>query len=143
MKTYVADFETTTRAEDCRVWAYAICEVGNTDNIEIGVTIDEFMDWCYSQSDNPKIYFHNLKFDSQFIMYWLFKNGFKHVDRKHRADKTFTTSISDKGLYYTLEVYYKVRGRSVKKVTFQDSLKLIPLSVEQIGKSFDLPEQKL
>lgn len=142
-KTYVADFETTTREDDCRVWAYAIAEVGNTDNIHIGLTIDDFMDWCKNQSDNPRIFFHNLKFDSQFIMYWLFKHGFKHAERKNRTSNTFTTSISDKGLYYTLEVYYKVQGRKIKKVTFQDSLKLIPLSVEQIGKAFDLPEQKL
>ena len=46
MGTYVADFETTTKIEDCRVWAYAVCEVGNTDNVIIGTSIDEFMEWC-------------------------------------------------------------------------------------------------
>ena len=61
MKTYVADFETTTIADDCRVWAYAICEVGNEQDVKIGTTIDEFMGWCMDQKDNPKILFHNLK----------------------------------------------------------------------------------
>lgn len=144
MKSYVADFETTTRAEDCRVWAYAVCEVGNTENISIGVTIDDFMLWCKNSKENPKVYFHNLKFDGQFILYWLFKNGFTHVeDPKERKSNTFTTLISDKGLYYSIEVIFYRKGKKIKKVTFQDSLKLIPLSVKAIAKAFKFPEQKL
>lgn len=139
---YVADFETTTIEEDCHVWAYALCEVGNSDNILIGASINGFMDWCSHQKDNPKIYFHNLKFDGQFIIYWLFKHGFKHVDRKHRDSQTFTTTISDKGLYYSIEVVFKLKGKKVQKVTFLDSLKLLPMSVDAIAKSFKLPIQK-
>ena len=45
MGTFVADFETTTNIEDCRVWAFAICEVGNKEDVIIGTTIDEFMEW--------------------------------------------------------------------------------------------------
>lgn len=144
MKSYVADFETTTIEDDCRVWAYAVCEAGNTENINIGVTIDEFMSWCKSQKDNPKVYFHNLKFDGQFILYWLFKNGFTHIeDPKERKTATFTTLISDKGMYYSIEVIFYRNGKKIKKVTFQDSLKLIPLSVSAIAKAFKFPEQKL
>lgn len=144
MKMYVADFETTTTEDNTHVWAYAVCEVGNSENVMIGTTIDEFMKWCEDQKDNPKIFFHNLKFDSQFIIYWLFHHGFKHVEKpEERATKTFTTLISNKGLYYSVEVIFKLQGRNVKKVTFQDSLKLIPLSVDAIAKSFKLPIQKL
>ena len=39
MGTFVADFETTTNPLDCRVWAYAICEVGNEENTIVGTTI--------------------------------------------------------------------------------------------------------
>ena len=143
MKSYVADFETTTIKEDCRVWAYAVCEVGNSDNIVIGTTIDDFMKWCESQKENVKVFFHNLKFDGQFIIHWLFKKGFTHVEQKDRASGTFTTLISDKGLYYSIEVIYKLKGKSVKKITFQDSLKLVPLSVDAIAKAFKLPVGKL
>lgn len=142
MKSYVADFETTTRPEDCRVWAYAICEVG-TEDVLIGNNIDDFMGWCETQKDNIKVYFHNLKFDGQFILHWLFKHGFKCVEDKDRASKTFTTLISDKGLYYSIEVIFYLKGKKVKKVTFQDSLKLIPLSVDQIAKAFKMPIGKL
>ena len=143
MKSYVADFETTTIKEDCRVWAYAVCEVGNSDNIVIGTTIDDFMKWCESQKENVKVFFHNLKFDGQFIIHWLFKKGFTHVEQKDRGSGTFTTLISDKGLYYSIEVIYKLKGKSVKKITFQDSLKLVPLSVDAIAKAFKLPVGKL
>ena len=65
------------------------------------------------------------------------------TDSKDKASHTFTTLISDKGLYYSVEVYFTIKGRKVNKVTFQDSLKLIPLSVDQIAKSFHLPISKL
>lgn len=143
MGSFVADFETTTNRDDCRVWAYAICEIENPDNVEIGLTIDEFMNWCMSK-ENHKVYFHNLKFDCQFILTWLFKNGFIHVeDRKNLDTKTFSTLISDKGLFYSIEVIFYRNGKNVNKVTFVDSLKLIPLSVKAIAESFHLPISKL
>ena len=144
MKSYVADFETTTIEENCHVWAYAICEVGNKDNIIIGTHIDDFMMWCKNQKSNVKVFFHNLKFDGQFILTWLFKHGFTHAEKpEDRATNTFTTLISDKGLYYSIEVIFYLNGKRINKVTFQDSLKLIPLSVDAIADSFKLPIKKL
>lgn len=144
MRTFIADFETTTNVEESHVWAYAICEVGNSEDVIIGTTIDEFMKWCFNQKDNPKVLFHNLKFDGQFIMHWLFHNNFVHTtDSKSKKSNTFNTLISDKGLYYQIEVIFYVKGRHVNKVTFQDSLKLIPLSVEEIAKSFKMDIEKL
>ena len=144
MGTFVADFETTTIVEDCRVWAYAICEVGNSDNVIVGTTIDDFMTWCRDSKENHKVLFHNLKFDGQFIMSWLFHNGFKHTtDPYEKNSLTFNTLISDQGLYYQIEVIFYRKGKNVNKVTFQDSLKLIPLSVDSIAKSFKMDICKL
>lgn len=144
MGTFVADFETTTRADNCHVWAYAICEVENKDNIIIGTTIDDFMKWCEERKENDTVFFHNLKFDSQFIMNYLFKNDYIHtVNPEDKKSRTFNTLISDKGLYYQVEVIFEKKGKKVNKVVFQDSLKLIPLSVEAIAKSFKLPISKL
>ena len=143
MKTYVADFETTTNPDDCRVWAYAICEVGNKDNVIVGTNIDDFMSWC-RDNENARVFFHNLKFDGQFILSWLFNNGYTHITNlNERANNTFTTLISDKGLYYQIDVIFSAKGKKINRVTFQDSLKLIPLSVDKIAKSFHLPIQKL
>jgi hypothetical protein len=54
MGSFVADFETNTNMADCRVWAYAICEVGNKDNIIVGTTIDDFMKW-YNSNEKKSI----------------------------------------------------------------------------------------
>lgn len=60
---YTADFETATWYEDkTYVWAWAVCEIGNEDNITYGSTIDEFLNFCEKEK-NATLYFHNLKFD--------------------------------------------------------------------------------
>ena len=144
MSKYVADFETTTDINDCRVWAYAICDIENQENIVIGTTIDDFMKWCEDRKENDTIYFHNLKFDCQFIIDYLFRNGYVHTTKpEEKATKTFNTLISDKGLFYQVEVIFKKNGKKINKVVFLDSYKLIPLSVDAIAKSFKLPISKL
>ena len=143
-KKYVGDFETATWLDDeTYVWAYAICEIGNIDNIIIGNNIDDFMDFCRNEK-NPIIYFHNLKFDGEFILSYLFKNNFKWVkDKKERCNKSFITLISDMGLFYQIEVYFSVGNKQVNKVTFIDSLKLLPFSVEDLANTFNLEFRKL
>lgn len=142
---YVADFETTTKEDDCRVWAWAVCEVGDTDNLWIGTDIYDFMDWCETRPENVNVYFHNLKFDSQFIINWLFENEFQHVEKSEdRATRTFKTMISDKGLYYAIEVIFYRKGKNIKKVTFLDSAKLFPgMGVDDIARAFRMPIRKL
>ena len=143
MSNYTADFETTTDPNDCRVWAYALCEIGNPSNIIIGNNIDDFIKFC-SKSKNHVIYFHNLKFDGEYIISYLLKNGFTHIKEKtEKADKTFTTIISGMGQFYSIEIYFKVLKKKVNKVTIYDSLKILNFSVEQIAKDFDLPIRKL
>ena len=107
MKNFTADFETSTWLEDeSFVWAWALCEIGNTDNLDIGNTIESFFERV-SKEDNPIILFHNLKFDGEFILYYLLKNGYEHVDKKQKRDKTFSTLISDMGLFYLFFVFYQ------------------------------------
>ena len=143
-KKYVGDFETATWLDDeTYVWAYAICEIGNIDNIIIGNNINDFMDFCKKEK-NPIIYFHNLKFDGEFILSYLFKNNFKWIkDKKERCNNSFITLISDMGLFYQIEVYFSVGNKQVNKVTFIDSLKLLPFSVEDLASTFNLEFRKL
>ena len=144
MKKFTADFETATWLEDeTYVWAWAVCEIGNEENLQMGNNIESFLDFCYNEK-NSVMYFHNLKFDGEFIIYYLLTNGFKHVEKKEDIeDKTFTTLISDMGQFYTITVYFEKQNKRVHKVTFIDSLKIIPFSVEDIAKSFNLPISKL
>lgn len=147
MKKYVADFETTTNPDDCRVWAYAIVDIDDTKRpkpeVIIGTNIDDFIDWCSKQKGSPKIFFHNLRFDLSFVMNRLFQLGYEHTtDSKDRQSKTFNTMISDKGLVYQCEIIFYRKGKNVRKVVLQDSLKLIPLKVKQIPSAFGLEEVK-
>ena len=144
MKKYTADFETATWNEfETWVWAWAVCEIGNEENIIIENNIESFIEFCKNQR-NAVFYFHNLKFDSEFIMYYLLTNGYTHItDRKEAKDKTFTTLISDSGSFYQLTIYFKKEDKKVIKATFIDSLKIIPFKVSEIAKAFGLQEQKL
>ena len=141
---YSGDFETATWKDDeTWVWAWATVQIGKEENIVYGNSIESFFNWCYNVS-NPEVYFHNLKFDGSFIIAYLLENGYKWVkDKKERETKSFTTLISDMGQFYQIVVYFEVGNKKVRKVTFFDSLKIIPFSVSDIAKSFNLEEQKL
>lgn len=140
--TYAADFETTTDIDDCRVWAWAVCEVGNYDNFRYGVTINELMDMCKKDKSNI-LYFHNLKFDGEFILYWLFHNGFKLNNETKLNTNEFSTLISDTGLFYSIEICFKRTKKEIVKVKILDSLKILPFSVEKVAQAFNLPISKL
>lgn len=85
-----------------------------------------------------------LKFDGEFILYYLLTNGYKYIkNKKEKEDRTFTTLISKMGQFFSIEVYFKVGNKKVKKVTFYDSLKIINFSVDEIAKSFGLEISKL
>lgn len=135
---YVADFETITDANDCRVWAYAVYNV-EKDKIErIGNHIDDFMELILKLEDG-KVWFHNLKFDGEFIISWLFRHNFKYrEERKKLKENEFTTLISDMGQFYSMSIQ-----TANYKITIQDSWKVLPMKVARIAKSFGLEESKL
>lgn len=143
MKRFTADFETATWLNDeTYVWAWALCDIDNPDNVLIGNNIDSFFD-TIKKEKNPLILFHNLKFDGEFIIYYLLTHGFEWVDSKEKRNNTFSTLISDMGLFYQIVVYFEVNKKKIKKVTFNDSLKLINQTVESMPKTFNLEENKL
>lgn len=146
MKKFSCDFETTVdNLEETRVWAYSICEIGNFNNFIYGTSIKDFIDWCANKKENYKCWFHNLKFDGEFIMNYLFAEGFTWIKNKCDVkDKTFTTLITDTGQFYSIEVYFSGVGtKHVNKVSFYDSMKILNFSVEAIAKDFGLPISKL
>lgn len=145
MRKFTADFETNVDEFDCRVWAYAVCEIGNPDNFIYGNSIDDFIEKCANKRENYQIWFHNLKFDGEYIFNYLLENGYTCIkDKKDRKDKTFTTLISDTGQFYSIEIFFEVKTKKhINKVTIYDSLKVLNFSVEQIAKDFNLPIRKL
>lgn len=138
---YTADFETTTVAP-ARVWAWAICNIESPDIWYRGESIESFID-TVKQLNNPTLYFHNLKFDDSYILYWLLKNGFEWRNDRRKVDtKTFTTIISGDGKFYGTTIYFKKSGHKVQKCTIYDSLKLLNMPVESVAKTFKLPIKK-
>lgn len=137
---FSCDFETTTRLDDCRVWLWGACEVSeNPSKYSYGNDVSSFCNWC-EQQINTILYFHNAKFDTDFIMNHLFRAGFTHIiDAKELMPKTFTTLISDDGKFYSMEI----RWSSLSKTVIRDSQKLLNMSVERIAKTFSLPDSKL
>ena len=143
-RKFTCDFETTTNPDDCRVWAYALCEIGDPNNFMYGNSIYKLMDWCANQKDNVTLYFHNLKFDGEFITYWCETNGFTWVNSsKEAVSNSYTTLITNMGAWYSIEIYFEVKGKKRNKVTIYDSLKLLNFSVDAVAKGFDLPIRKL
>lgn len=133
-KMYSCDFETTTDPLDCRVWSWRYTEIGNKNNAKIGIHIEEFMEFV--QNCNGIIYFHNLRFDGEFIVNWLLRNGFTHSD-SGKAN-TFKTVISKMGQWYKIDVCYGYKGKKKLHTEILDSLKKLPFTVKKIAQDFKM-----
>jgi hypothetical protein len=139
MLKMVADFETTTTPNDVRVWAWCMVNIDTLQVEGIDTNIESFIEFLADK--NCAVYFHNLKFDGEFIIHWLLSNGYTHSDTKE--EKTFDTLIADTGQFYSITVYFKKLNKRYLKCTFYDSLKKLPFSVDVISKAFNLPLSKL
>lgn len=154
-KVLVADFETTIYEgqETTEVWAAAAVEIG-TEEVEIYHSIDEFFYSLVKMKSNLLVYFHNVKFDGSFLLdYFLVQKNFKQSidplhsdvlkdfqfkDDKWMRHKEIKYNINHMGQWYNIKVKY---GKYL--IEFRDSVKLLPFSVEQIGKSFGTKHKKL
>lgn len=135
----VADLETTTDKNDVRAWAVCAVDIESTETVYIGNSLDGFMKWL--EPMNTVCYFHNLKFDGEFIIHYLLTHGFRHDDT--HAPRTFETLITDSGVFYSITVYFSKEKKKYRKVTFYDSLKKLPFKVSVISKAFELEDEKL
>lgn len=137
---FTADFETNNYEQDCRVWAWGLCNI-DTQEFTWGKDIDSFIKFILSRGSET-YYFHNLKFDGNFIISFLLNHGWKHTFNKTLAKKEFKTLISDKGQFYSITLCWTNAKGKRFLIKILDSYKLIPLPIEKIGKDFDLEEQK-
>ena len=150
-RIFVGDFETTVYEgqTSTEVWASALVEL-NTENVFLFHSIDDTFDFLESLG-NVIVYYHNLKFDGSFWLYYLLHkpdyqqallttaDGTKYwMKPKDMPNKYFQYSISDMGQWYTVTITTP-KGT----IKLQDSLKLLPFSVRKIGKSFGTAHKKL
>ena len=148
----VADFETTTDPGDLRVWATCAVDIDSLDVVHLGSDIEGFFE--YLKNKNIRGYFHNLKFDGEFILADLERNGYTYVtgvhddgprkgERKALQSMEYTALITDDGLWYSLEVMFnRIDKTHYHKVTFYDSLKKLPFKAAKIAKDFELEVSK-
>lgn len=153
-RVFVGDFETTVFKGQTftEVWASAVVEL-NTEDVQIFHSINDTFNFLLNLKEDVIIYYHNLKFDGAFWMDFLLsvlkykQNVYVNKDddtdvhwksRKDLESKSFMYSISDMGQWYsfTIKTPYAI-------IEIRDSLKLLPFSVKQIGKSFDTKHKKL
>ncbi len=148
MSVWTADFETTSTANyevegRVRVWSSQIRELDSKEVLLNTNNLDDFMEYILNQSQSKKIFFHNLKFDGDFIVKWLLANGYKHLsfDDKPRP-KTFRTLITEFGVWFRIEIYLKVFNKRYVKIEILDSFKKLPMSLRTIAKTFKLETVK-
>lgn len=154
MKIFVADLETTVYEgqEYTEAWASALANMEDeNDKVYIFHSLKETLEYLTLLQDDIVLYYHNLKFDGNFWLYFLlhdmnFKQGIEYISE---TDVTFKKPkdlkaneviymISDMGQWYTIT--FKYHGHII---TLRDSLKLLPFSVKKIGKDFKTKHQKL
>lgn len=142
-----ADFETSTEEwliKDngvARVWAGCMATIEEKPKVlTITNNLDDFMEKLFKLG-NIECYFHNLKYDGEYILSWLFNNGYKYDD-KGKKQKSFKCIISDTGLWYEIQITHKVYNKRYVRTTIYDSLKKLPLKVSAIAKAFKLEESK-
>ena len=128
---YCADFETTPFAqyqvEGCtKVYLWKLMGVDNLTD-EIGIDIESFIR-CVSQLGDADIYFHNLSFDGEFILWWLLENSYTY-DEELKSDNTFKSIIDESGSIYAISV----RHNKNSTTNFKCSYKLFPKSIKEIG----------
>lgn len=153
-RTFICDFETTVYSGQTttEVWAAACVEL-NTEDVKIFHSIGEQFDYFLSLECGIVAYYHNLKFDGQFWLWYLinvkqFTQAVAHNSQDPldvswlrnavMPNNSFKYSISDKGLWYTITI--KVKGKIIE---IRDSLKLLPFSAKRIGEAFKTKHRKL
>lgn len=153
-KYFIGDFETTVFKGQTftEVWASAVVEM-HTEDVLIFHSIDDTYNYLSSLKENVCIYYHNLKFDGSFWLSFLLnklhlKQAFEKLSDKEldihpmwdkdMPNNSFNYNINSKGQWYSITI--KINN---KVIQIRDSLKLLPFSVEAIGKNFGTKHHKL
>lgn len=144
----LTDLDRLEISSDTRVWAAALCpalENPTAADVEIDNSIEDFITRVRQLRSGSTIYFHNLAYDGPLLVTALLRMGYTlHQPKENRKRKppagTFTAMITDEGVWYSLTVTFHHGNRAV---TFSDSYKILPFSVDVIGKSLKTKATKM
>ena len=137
---YCADFETTSlkqyEIEGCtRVYLWKL--MGVYDDIDaLGVDMVSFIEKIKTLNDNSIIYFHNLSFDGEFILWYLLENGYEYTEnlQEDTRDKIFSSIIDETGSIYSITIKDSIT------IELRCSYKLFPKSIKDIGEMVGIPK---
>ena len=155
MRAFACDFETTVYEgqTSTEVWSSALVEL-HSENVKVLHSIEATFYWLNQLRDNAVLYYHNLKFDGSFWLDYLLKlpsftEAIEWVDDEHTSGKwledkempkgSYKYMISNMGQWYTMTI----KLLNGKTIILKDSYKLMPFSLEAIGKAFQTKHRKL
>lgn len=131
---WCADFETTSFKQyelegETRVYLWYIHNVGCNIS-QYGCDMSSFFNYLETNLTSKKstIYFHNLSFDGEFILWYLLQN--KYIYKQKLEDKSYNTIIDEMGSIYSINVQLA----NSKIIEIRCSYKLFPASIKDIGK---------
>lgn len=110
-----------------RVWCWAVAD--GADIVGYGQSIESFMLFV---SSHPELYyFHNLKFDGSFIVDWLLRHSYRHVEGRPSKPGTFSSLIGDDGSWYCLRI--NAKGNLIE---IRDSMKKLTMTIADMPGAF-------
>lgn len=141
---YTADFETEYLTEEqikagarTYVWAWQIRSIDTLEIYETGTDIKGFIKALFTLK-SCNIWFHNLKYDIQFLFNYLLSNGWQQVEsNKNMKPYTFTSLVSANNIAYSMEL-----KTNTSKILILDSYKKLPFKVSKIAEDLKLDVKK-
>lgn len=149
-KIYIADTETTVYdgQTSTEVWASAITPLKPAgeeyfeDEVLIHHSLPETLRYLENLKTSVTVYYHNLKFDGEFIVYQLLNSDLYQYPilpgPRDMEPCSWGQMTSGMGTWYKIVI----KTRYNKTITILDSLKLLPFSVRELGNAFNTQHRK-
>ena len=143
---YSVDFETTSTENYKKdnfvgVWAVAVTNIKTLKRELLANNVNDLFKWC-GVGKSKTLFFHNLKFDGTFLLYYLFRNGYKYNSDKKINKGEFNTLIDGVGEWYKIYICLKTDTKHKIFLTIYDSYKLLPFSAEKLANDFNCTIKK-
>lgn len=145
---YVADFETITgetdyfkKHQDTGVLLACSTDLA-TETAHLFSNITEWFNFHVNQMKNQVVYFHNLSFDSSFLLPYLIKQGFKptlNTRLKECQHKTFSYFANGSRVFEVCCFFRTNKKRWF--VRFNCSYRILTLSVDKLGKAVGIDKK--
>lgn len=120
------------------VWGAAIMSLDCEDSFQYTDSIEAFFDMIIKNRIST-IFFHKLEYYGEFIVYWLLKNKFifKKTDKFLKENEFSVLAAGSLGKIYKVSANFMG-----KLLVFKDSNKILPMSIDEMRKSFspDIPK---